>query len=85
MISIVIPTFNEEKYLPKLLDSIKKQTFKDYATFFDWKSRESVVSALKTYKKMDLSKPRDQLYKITKHSFDQLLIQPEIKDKNLAD
>lgn len=29
-ISIVIPTYNEEKYLPKLLDSIKRQTFKDY-------------------------------------------------------
>lgn len=29
-ISIVIPTYNEEKYLPKLLESIKKQTFKDY-------------------------------------------------------
>lgn len=30
LLSIVIPTKNEEKYLPKLLDSIKKQTFKDY-------------------------------------------------------
>jgi glycosyltransferase involved in cell wall biosynthesis len=29
-ISIVIPTYNEEKYLPKLLQSIKKQDFKDY-------------------------------------------------------
>ncbi|MEM5799402.1 MAG: glycosyltransferase [Candidatus Aenigmatarchaeota archaeon] len=29
-ISIVIPTYNEEKYLPKLLTSIKKQTFKDF-------------------------------------------------------
>jgi len=28
--SIVIPTLNEEKYLPKLLESIKRQTFKDY-------------------------------------------------------
>jgi len=28
--SIVIPTLNEEKYLPKLLNSIKKQTLKDY-------------------------------------------------------
>ncbi|MEM4330822.1 MAG: glycosyltransferase family 2 protein [Candidatus Pacearchaeota archaeon] len=27
---IVIPTKNEEEYLPKLLDSIKKQTYKDY-------------------------------------------------------
>jgi len=29
-VSIIIPTYNEEKYLPKLLYSIKKQTFKDY-------------------------------------------------------
>ena len=30
MISIIIPTYNEEKYLPQLLESIKKQDFKDY-------------------------------------------------------
>ncbi|AJF61673.1 TPA: glycosyltransferase [Candidatus Woesearchaeota archaeon] len=30
MISIVIPTLNEGRYLPKLLGSIKKQTYKDY-------------------------------------------------------
>ena len=30
MISIIIPTFNEEKYLPKLLNSIKNQSFKEY-------------------------------------------------------
>ena len=30
MISVIIPTLNEEKYLGKLLDSIKKQTYKDY-------------------------------------------------------
>lgn len=30
MISIIIPTYNEEKYLPKLLESIKKQDFNDY-------------------------------------------------------
>jgi len=30
MLSIIIPTYNEEKYLPILLKSIKKQTFKDY-------------------------------------------------------
>lgn len=30
MISIVIPTWNEEKYIPKLLNCIKKQTYKDY-------------------------------------------------------
>ncbi|MEK7665027.1 MAG: glycosyltransferase [Patescibacteria group bacterium] len=30
MLSIIIPTFNEEKYLPNLLRSIVKQNFKDY-------------------------------------------------------
>ena len=30
MLSIIIPTLNEEKYLQKLLDSIKKQSFKNY-------------------------------------------------------
>lgn len=30
MLSIVIPTYNEVKYLPLLLRSIKAQTFKDY-------------------------------------------------------
>lgn len=29
-LSIIIPTLNEEKYLPKLLDSIKRQTFREY-------------------------------------------------------
>ncbi len=29
-ISIIIPTYNEEEYLPKLLESIKKQDFTDY-------------------------------------------------------
>ena len=30
MLSIIIPTLNEEKYLPKLLENIKKQILKDY-------------------------------------------------------
>lgn len=30
MLSIIIPTYNEEKYLPKLLQSIKDQNFTDY-------------------------------------------------------
>ena len=28
--SIIIPTYNEEEYLPVLLDSIKMQSFDDY-------------------------------------------------------
>lgn len=30
MLSIIIPTFNEEKFLPHLLNSLHKQTFKDF-------------------------------------------------------
>ena len=30
ILSIIIPTYNEEEYLPILLDSIKKQNFEDY-------------------------------------------------------
>ena len=30
ILSIIIPTFNEEEYLPKLLESIKNQNFSDY-------------------------------------------------------
>ena len=30
ILSIIIPTYNEEEYLPVLLDSIKEQNFKDY-------------------------------------------------------
>lgn len=30
MLSIIIPTLNEEKYLPRLLDSIRVQSFSDY-------------------------------------------------------
>ncbi|MDY6935407.1 MAG: glycosyltransferase [Spirochaetota bacterium] len=30
MLSIIIPTFNEEKYLPRLLHSIKSQDYKNY-------------------------------------------------------
>ena len=30
ILSIIIPTYNEEEYLPVLLESIKKQNFSDY-------------------------------------------------------
>jgi len=30
MLSIIIPAYNEERYLPKLLNCIKKQTYRDY-------------------------------------------------------
>lgn len=30
MLSIIIPTFNEEKYLPILFESLQKQTFNNF-------------------------------------------------------
>lgn len=43
-VSIIIPTYNEERYLPKLLRSIKKQTFKDYEVIVvDSHSRDKTV------------------------------------------
>ena len=30
MISIIIPAYNEEKYLKKTIESISEQTYKDY-------------------------------------------------------
>ncbi len=59
-----------------------KNTFKDYAIFFDWKNCESIVSAIKTNKK-NLSKPRKKLFDLTKQSLDHLLNQPEIKKDNI--
>lgn len=45
MISIVIPTLNEEKYLPFLLESIKRQTFSNYEIIVsDAKSQDKTIS-----------------------------------------
>jgi glycosyltransferase involved in cell wall biosynthesis len=50
-ISIVIPTFNEEKYLPTLLDSIKEQSFTDYEIIIaDANSTDKTVKIAKKYK-----------------------------------
>jgi glycosyltransferase involved in cell wall biosynthesis len=51
MISIIIPTLNEGKYLPKLLASIKKQTYKDFEVIVsDANSSDSTVKTAKKYK-----------------------------------
>ena len=48
MLSIIIPTLNEEKYLPLLLKSIKEQNVKDY---------EIIISdAQSTDKTLDIAK-----------------------------
>ena len=49
-VSIVIPTYNEEKYLPVLLDSIKKQNFKDYEIIVaDANSKDKTAEIAKKY------------------------------------
>ena len=50
MLSIIIPTFNEKKYLPSLLDSIKKQSFKDYEIIVaDAGSKDNTADIAKDY------------------------------------
>ena len=49
-ISIIIPTFNEEEYLPKLLESIQKQTFNDYEVIIaDSNSQDKTVEIATKY------------------------------------
>ena len=51
MLSIIIPTKNEEEYLPALLESIKKQTFKDYEVIVaDNNSRDKTKKIAKKYR-----------------------------------
>ena len=50
MLSIIIPTLNEEKYLPKLLDSIKNQGFRDYEIIVaDHSSKDKTRQIAKKY------------------------------------
>lgn len=50
MISIIIPTLNEEKYLPVLLKSIKKQEFKDYEIIVaDGNSKDKTIQIAKKF------------------------------------
>jgi len=50
MISIIIPALNEEKYLPLLLESIKKQGFSDYEIILaDAGSKDKTLEIAKKY------------------------------------
>jgi len=50
-LSIIIPTLNEENYLPKLLTSIKSQNFKDYEIIVsDGKSKDKTRQVAKKFK-----------------------------------
>lgn len=52
MISIIIPTLNEEKFLPHLLDSLARQTKKDFEVIVvDGKSRDKTVTVARSYAK----------------------------------
>lgn len=51
MLSIIIPTLNEEKYLPKLLESIKNQSFRDYEIIVaDANSKDKTRKISKKYR-----------------------------------
>ena len=51
ILSIIIPTKNEEEYLPKLLKSIRKQTFKNYEIIVaDNNSKDKTKKIAKKYK-----------------------------------
>ena len=50
MISIIIPTLNEQDYLPRLLESIKKQNFSDYEIIIsDAGSKDKTLEIAKDY------------------------------------
>lgn len=50
MLSIIIPTLNEEKYLPVLLNSIKAQSFTDYEVIVaDAGSKDKTIEIAKEY------------------------------------
>ncbi|MDE2026359.1 MAG: glycosyltransferase family 2 protein [Patescibacteria group bacterium] len=50
MMDIVIPTLNEEFYLPELLKSLEKQTYKDFKVYVsDGGSKDKTVEAAKKF------------------------------------
>ncbi len=50
LISVVIPTYNEEKYIGDLLKSIKKQTYKNYEVIIgDYKSKDRTREIARKY------------------------------------
>lgn len=50
MLSIIIPTLNEENYLPRLLECINNQTYKDYELIVaDASSKDKTVKIAKKY------------------------------------
>lgn len=53
-IAIIIPCWNEEKLLPKMLDCLLKQTFQDWCAFcVDDQSTDSTAEVIKAYQAKD--------------------------------
>ena len=52
-LSIIIPTLNEEKYLPKLLDSLVKQTYKNFEVIIvDGNSKDRTKEVANSFKQI---------------------------------
>lgn len=50
MLSVIIPTYNEEKYLPRLLSCLKNQTFKDFEVIIaDANSKDKTTQIAKDF------------------------------------
>ncbi|MBI2107586.1 glycosyltransferase [Candidatus Woesearchaeota archaeon] len=59
MISVIIPTLNEEKYLGKCLEGLKKQSFRDFEIIVvDGKSTDNTVEIAKRYSRVIMSDKR---------------------------
>lgn len=53
MFSVIIPTLNEEKFLPHLLQSLKDQTYKNFEVIVvDGSSKDKTVQVAKTFPKI---------------------------------
>jgi len=48
-ISVIIPTYNAESYLPKLLESLKSQTLEFELIIIDSSSKDRTISIAKEY------------------------------------
>jgi glycosyltransferase involved in cell wall biosynthesis len=52
MFSVIIPTLNEQKFLPKLLTSLSEQTYKDFEVIIvDGSSEDKTVSRARSFQK----------------------------------
>ena len=89
--SIIIPAYNMEKYIKKTLDSVKKQTFKDYEVIvIDDGSTDKTVEVAKKFdvkviehKHAGLSVVRNAAIKEAKGDYLVLLDSDDWWDKDL--